>query len=61
MKELYRKYRLKKKRLKTLIEELKQRMQVKSAKVKWLAEMVEMSEERKGKQRLSSRKSELKC
>ena len=49
MKKLYRKYRLKKKRLKTLIEELKQRMQVKSTKVKWLAEMVEMSEERKSK------------
>ena len=34
MKELYEKYRVKKKGLKTVIEELKQRMLVKSAKVK---------------------------
>ena len=34
MKELYEKYRTKKKRLKTVIEELKQRMLAKSAKVK---------------------------
>ena len=34
MKELYEKYRVKKKGLETVIEELKQRMQAKSAKVK---------------------------
>ena len=34
MKELYEKYRTKKKGLKTVIEELKQRMLAKSAKVK---------------------------
>ena len=34
MKELYEKYRTKKKRLKTVTEELKQRMLAKSAKVK---------------------------
>ena len=34
MKELYEKYRVKKKGLKTMVEELKQRMLAKSAKVK---------------------------
>ena len=41
MKELYEKYRVKKKGLKTVIEELKQRMLAKSAKVKRYEQRIE--------------------
>ena len=41
MKELYEKYRVKKKRLKTVIEELKQRMLAKRAKVKRYEQRIE--------------------
>ena len=41
MKELYEKYRFKKKGLKTVIEELKQRMLAKSAKVKRYEQSIE--------------------
>ena len=41
MKELYEKYRVKKKRLKTVIEEPKQRMLAKSAKVKRYEQRIE--------------------
>ena len=41
MKELYQKYRVKKKGLKTVIEELKQRMMAKSAKVKRYVQRIE--------------------
>ena len=47
MKELYGKYRLKKKRLKTVIEELKQRMQVKIAKVKRNEQRIEQFRQNK--------------
>ena len=41
MKELYEKYRVKEKGLKTVMEELKQRMLTKSAKVKRYEERIE--------------------
>ena len=41
MKELYEKYRVKRKGLKTVIEELKQRTQAKSAKVKRYEQRIE--------------------
>ena len=41
MKELYEKYRVKRKGLKTVIEELKQRMLAKSAKVKRYEQRIE--------------------
>ena len=41
MKELYEKYRVKRKRLKPVIEELKQRMLAKSAKVKIYEQRIE--------------------
>ena len=43
MKELYQKYRVKRKRLKAVIEELKQRMLAKSTKVKRYEQRIEQS------------------
>ena len=48
MKELYEKYRVKRKGLKTVIEELKQRMLAKSAKVKRYEQRIKTSLDRTG-------------